>query len=235
MALFVIGDLHLSFGADKPMEIFGAHWDAHYDKIKEDWLEKVSALDTVILPGDISWAISFEGAKIDLDWIEALPGKKIIFKGNHDYWWVSKSKMDRVFDQIEFVHNSFATYEDIAICGTRGWICPGDGFTAADEKIYKREVLRLENSLKQAVKAGFEKIYGVLHFPPTNEKKERSGFTDLFESYGVTQVFYGHVHAKSNFKNALNGTFRSVNYTLTSCDYLDFKLLQYAGEQDRKG
>jgi len=226
MALFVIGDLHLSFGSDKPMEVFGAHWDAHYDKIKADWLDKVTNEDTVIVPGDISWAITFEGAKIDLAWINDLPGRKIIFKGNHDYWWVSKTKMDHVFNKIEFVHNSFAAYGNLAICGTRGWICPGDAFTDDDEKIYKRELMRLENSILQALKAGYTKIIGVLHFPPTNEKKEPSGFTEIFQKYAITQVVYGHVHAKSNFKNAINGNFHDVTYWLTSCDYLDFKLLQ---------
>lgn len=226
MALYVIGDLHLSFGSDKPMEVFGEHWESHYEKIREDWLSKVSPGDTVIIPGDVSWAITFEGAKQDLSWIDRLPGKKIIFKGNHDYWWVSKAKMDNTFPTIQFVHNTYALYGDIAICGTRGWICPGDGFTAEDEKIYKREVMRLEYSIKQAVAAGYVKIIGVLHFPPTNEKKEPSGFTEIFERYGVKQVVYGHIHAKNNFRYALKGLFRGIDYQLTSCDYLDFKLVR---------
>ncbi len=226
MALYVIGDLHLSLGGDKPMEVFGAHWDAHYEKVKNDWLERISETDTVIIPGDISWAITFEGAKIDLEWIHQLPGKKIIFKGNHDYWWVSKTKMDPVFDSINFVHNSFGVYEDYAICGTRGWICPGEEFTLEDEKVYKRELMRLENSIRQAQAKGFDKIIGVLHYPPTNEKKEPSGFTELFQKYDIKQVVYGHIHGKSNFRNALKGNFNGVNYHLTSCDFLDFKLLQ---------
>ena len=226
MALYVIGDLHLSFGGDKPMEVFGAHWDAHYEKVKNDWLEHISEIDTVIIPGDISWAITFEGAKIDLEWIHQLPGKKIIFKGNHDYWWVSKTKMDPFFDSINFVHNSFGVYEDYAICGTRGWICPGEEFTLEDEKVYKRELMRLENSIRQAQAKGFDKIIGVLHYPPTNEKKEPSGFTELFQKYDIKQVVYGHIHGKSNFRNALKGNFNGVNYHLTSCDFLDFKLLQ---------
>lgn len=226
MALYVIGDLHLSFGTDKPMEVFGEHWEAHYEKIREDWLSKVSAEDAVIIPGDVSWAITFEGAKQDLSWIDSLPGEKIIFKGNHDYWWVSKAKMDNAFPTIQFVHNTYAVYRDTAICGTRGWISPGEGFTVEDEKIYKREVMRLEYSIKQAVAAGYEKIIGVLHFPPTNDKKEPSGFTDIFEKYGVKQVVYGHIHAKNNFRYALKGLFRGIDYRLTSCDYLDFKLVR---------
>lgn len=226
MSLYIIGDLHLSFGEDKPMEIFGAHWEAHFEKIKSDWLNRVAPEDTVILPGDTSWAITFEGVRKDLDWIGQLPGTKIVFKGNHDYWWVSKKKMDAAYPEFKFVHNTFSVYEDVAICGTRGWICPNDDFSSEDEKVYKRELMRLENSIKQAVQAGYDKIIGVLHFPPTNEKKEPSGFTDIFEKYGIKTVVYGHVHGKGNFKNALNGNYRGVQYYLTSCDYLDFKLLK---------
>lgn len=226
MALYIIGDLHLSFGGDKPMEVFGAHWDKHFDKIKEDWLDKVTNEDTVIIPGDISWAISFNGAFEDLNWIESLPGKKIIFKGNHDYWWVSKTKMDPVFKTINFVHNTYGVYKDYAICGTRGWICPGDNFSEEDERVYKRELIRLELSIKEAIKNGFSKIVGVLHFPPTNEHKSPSGFTEIFERYGIGHVIYGHVHGKGNFRNALKGEYHGVNYYLTSCDYLDFKLLK---------
>ncbi len=224
MALFVIGDLHLSFGSDKPMEVFGEHWDKHYEKIKEDWLIKVKPEDTVILPGDISWAISFEGANSDLAWLDQLPGKKIIFKGNHDFWWVSLTKMEGKYESIAFIHNTFGIYKNFGICGTRGWVCPGEVFTEDDEKIYKRELLRLELSIRQARAAGYNDIIGVLHFPPTNEKKEPSGFTDIFEKNEIKQVVYGHIHGKSNFRNALKGNYHGVDYQLTSCDYLDFKL-----------
>lgn len=229
MAIFAIGDLHLSFGTDKPMEVFGAHWEAHYDKIKLDWCEQVTDDDVVIIPGDISWAITFEGAKIDLDWIESLPGKKILFKGNHDYWWVSKTKMDPCYKTITFVHNGYASYGNLAICGTRGWTCPGEAFTAEDEKVYKRELLRLENSITQAKRDGYTEILGVLHFPPTNEKKEPSGFTALFSKYEVKKVIYGHIHGKSNFRGALNGLYNGTEYILTSCDYLSFKLFTLEG------
>ncbi|GAB6107965.1 metallophosphoesterase [Fusibacter bizertensis] len=224
MALYVIGDLHLSFGSDKPMEVFGAHWDKHYDKIKQDWLDRVKPEDTVILPGDISWAISFEGASKDLTWIDELPGRKIIFKGNHDFWWVSLTKMEGKYASIEFIHNSFSTYKNVGICGTRGWVCPSDDFTEEDEKIYKRELLRLQFSIKQAQAAGYDDIIGVIHYPPTNEKKESSGFTEIFEKNDIKLVVYGHIHGKSNFKNALKGDYHGVNYQLTSCDYLNFKL-----------
>ena len=228
MALFVIGDLHLSLGSDKPMDIFGEAWLNHHLKIKTDWEAKVAADDTVIVPGDVSWAMTFEEAKIDLEWLDALPGKKIVFKGNHDFWWVSKKKMTGVFKTITFVHNDFAVYEDRAICGTRGWLCPNAvKFDENDARIYQREVLRLENSILMARQSGYEKVYGVLHYPPTNDRKEASLFTACFEKYDVSQVVYGHIHAKANFKYGLIGAFNGVTYQLTSCDFLDFKLWQW--------
>jgi len=227
MAIYAIGDLHLSLGEDKPMDIFGEAWEEHYLKIKEDWLERVNPEDTVILPGDISWAMTFENARVDLDWIEALPGRKIMIKGNHDYWWSSLKKMSGVYKTITFIHNSYATVGDIAICGTRGWLCPnGQKFSEEDEKIYKRESMRLEASLKMATEDGYKRIIGVLHYPPTNELKESSLFTDLMTAYGVEIVVYGHIHAKPFFKMALQGAFQEVLYHLTACDFLAFKLLK---------
>ncbi len=228
MALFAIGDLHLGFGCEKPMDIFGEKWENHFEKIKADWIEKVTERDTVIIPGDVSWAMTFEAAKIDLEWIDRLPGKKIVFKGNHDFWWSSLKRMNGVYESITFVHNAFACYEDIAICGTRGWVCPNAFmFTPEDDRIYKREAIRLENSILEASKKGYKKIYGVLHYPPTNEKKEASLFTQVFERYHVQEVIYGHIHSKANFKDGLKGMHLGVKYHLTSCDYLDFKLFQW--------
>lgn len=242
MALYTIGDLHLSFGEDKPMAVFGAHWEAHFDKIKRDWEARVSKADTVILAGDTSWAMKFEHAGPDLGWIDALPGRKILFKGNHDYWWTSKGKMDGVYPSLFFVYNGFDTYGDMAICGTRGWECP-DGAEEAwrleavkaltsedlkgmkdDDKIYRREVLRLELSLSAAVRAGYKRILGVLHYPPVREGERPSAFTDLFERYGVEQVIYGHLHGAPAFERAFNGIFQGIPYQLVSCDFLDFKL-----------
>ncbi len=228
MALYVIGDLHLSFGADKPMDVFGDNWLNHHEKIKADWLSKVTPEDVVIIPGDISWAMSFEAAHVDLSWIEALPGRKVCFKGNHDYWWSTQSKMAGKYATIEFVHNAFAVYEGIALCGTRGWLCPNEvKFDEDDLRIYKREILRLENSILAAKKAGYNNIYGILHYPPTNDKKHPSGFTEIFEKHGVKEVVYGHIHAKANFKYGLNQVFNGVSYHLTSCDFLEFSLFRW--------
>lgn len=228
MGLFVIGDLHLSFGSNKPMAIFGEGWIDHHEKIEEDWKLKVGPEDTVILPGDSSWAMTFDEAYVDLKWIDQLPGKKIVFKGNHDYWWGSIKKMTGVFSTIEFVHNSFAAYGDVAICGSRGWTCPNTvAFDENDEKIYRREAMRVENSILMAKKAGYKTLYGVLHYPPTNDKKDPSAFTEIFEKYEVKEVVYGHIHSKTHFKDGLKGAYNDVNYHLTSCDYLDFKLFRW--------
>ncbi len=227
MGVFVIGDLHLSFNTDKPMDVFGEDWIEHYKKIERDWKTKVKAEDLVIIPGDTSWAINFDEAHTDLDWIDALPGTKVLIKGNHDYWWTSKNKMDHQFKSIFFIHNSFFEYKKLAICGTRGWLCPNEiQFSESDEKIYKREAMRLENSLKQAVEQGYEQILVALHFPPTNDKREPSRFTEIIEKYPVTHVVYGHIHSKEYFSATLKGIYNEVSYYLTSCDYLEFKLLK---------
>lgn len=229
MGIFAIGDLHLSFNNDKPMDIFGDEWKDHHAKIKEDWLMRVKEDDLVIIPGDISWAMSFSEASKDLKWIDELPGRKVLFKGNHDYWWTSKKKMDGSYTSIEFMHNSFTSYDKIAICGTRGWLCPNEAqFDDNDKKIYEREAIRLENSINQAKRLGYEIIIVAMHFPPTNEKKEPSLFTDIFEKYEVKEVVYGHVHSKEYYKMTLQGTHRGINYSLASCDYLNFKLLEIA-------
>lgn len=226
MSIFVIADLHLSFNSDKPMDVFGSEWEAHYEKIEADWVQRVSEDDLVIIPGDTSWAMSFDEAKRDLEWLDALPGKKVLIKGNHDYWWASKKKMDPVYESITFIHNSIMTYQDTVICGTRGWLCPNDvQFTEDDEKIYNREAVRLENALKMAKNQCMDKMIVVLHFPPTNDKKAPSKFTELIEQYAADVVVFGHIHSKSYFEMTLQGNHNGVEYYLTSCDYLNFKLL----------
>lgn len=227
MSIFVIGDLHLSFNTNKPMDVFGEDWFEHYKKIELDWKSRVSDEDLVIIPGDTSWAMNFQEARVDLEWLEALPGQKVLIKGNHDYWWSSKTKMDSQFESISFIHNSIHSFKDIAVCGTRGWLCPNEvQFTEDDEKIYKREAARLENSLKMAVAKGYNQIVVALHFPPTNDKREPSMFTEIIERYPVTHVVYGHIHSKEYFNATLKGLHNGVLYYLTSCDYLAFKLLE---------
>ncbi len=224
MSIYAIGDLHLSLDPAicKPMDIYGGPWINHVENLKNYWMEMINEEDTVIIAGDISWAMRLQEAMTDLLWIDKLPGKKVFIKGNHDMWWNSIGKLNKISGRMYFLQNTMYPVGDVAICGTRGWSCPGsEGFEAQDEKIYKRELLRLEASLKAAKDAGYNDIIGVLHYPPTNEKKQSSGFTELFEKYKVKKVLYGHLHdedAKNN-RDAIN--LNGVSYKLVSLDGLN--------------
>ncbi|SNS74472.1 hypothetical protein SAMN05446037_101944 [Anaerovirgula multivorans] len=227
MALYAIGDLHLSNNVNKPMDIFGCHWIKHDEKIQEDWYNKVGENDTVLIPGDISWGMNIQEASSDLEWIEKLPGHKILLKGNHDYWWSSISKLNSAFSNMDFLQNNFFTYEDYAICGTRGWICPNNKkFTQQDKKIYYREVQRLKISLDQAGKSKFNKIIVMLHYPPTNDMLEDSLFTEVLKNYDVEMVVYGHLHGEDAYNGGLQGEHHGITYHLVSCDFLDFQLMK---------
>ncbi|MGL4873199.1 MAG: metallophosphoesterase [Clostridium sp.] len=221
MALYAISDLHLSLNTDKPMDIFGDKWTAHDEKIKENWLEKIKEEDTVLIAGDISWAMKWHESEEDLKFIDELPGKKIISKGNHDYWWASITKLNSIFENTKFLQNNYYTYEDYAICGTRGWIPRNDNYTEHDEKIYKRECIRLRLSLDEAKKAKYDKFIVMLHYPPTNDKFEDSEITSILEEYKVEKVIYGHIHGYG-LKNILTGMRNNVEYIMTSSDYLNF-------------
>lgn len=230
MSIYAIADLHLSFSVEKPMDIYGGEWIGHAEKLKNNWQEQVSNEDIVIIPGDVSWALKYEDALIDLEWIGRLPGKKVFVKGNHDLWWTAVGKLNKLDDNLIFLQNKHFEADGFAICGTRGWLCPGDDdFTQHDDKIYKRELGRLKLSLEEASKAGYGavaegqhkgEIIGALHFPPTNDKLQASGFTQLFEAYGVKKVIYGHLHGKDGFKNGLQAIYNGVEYMLVSLDYL---------------
>lgn len=227
MKIYAIGDLHLSKSSNKPMDIFG--WIGHKEKIFEDWILKVTDEDLVIIAGDTSWAISLDEAKADLDEIEALPGKKIVIKGNHDYWWASLSKMNKLYESITFLHNTAYEFGDYVISGTRGWICPNETkFEEADQKIYEREAQRLKNSLEAALRFKDKEIIVALHYPPTNDKFENSMFTNLFKEYNVHKVVYGHLHGQEAFKLGLQGEMDSIEYHLVSCDFLDFSIKRIA-------
>ena len=225
MNLYAIGDLHLSFDEriEKPMDIFGPRWKDHYRKLEEKWRKIVTENDAVIIPGDISWGLRLDEALADLEWVHNLPGKKILTKGNHDLWWMGVGKLNRLHSDMVFLQNtSIETAPGVYVCGSRGWICPGtEGFSEHDEKIYKRELLRLEFSLKEAQKQNPKAIIAALHYPPTNDKMQGSGFTDLMERYGVKTCIYGHLHGKEAFKNGMQGVFNGVEYRLVSLDYLE--------------
>ncbi|MEG0291239.1 MAG: metallophosphoesterase [Anaerovoracaceae bacterium] len=226
MAIYAIADLHLSLDerVDKPMDIYGGSWINHVEKLEENWKKIIKEDDTVIIAGDISWGLKLDEAIADLQFISSLPGKKIISKGNHDLWWAGIGKLNGLFDNIQFLHNNTIKVGDISICGTRGWNCPGnDDFTENDLKIYKREILRLKMSIDMAKKDGSTDIIGVLHYPPTNDKKQPSDFTKLFEAEGIKQVVFGHLHGENAKKENNDYIYNGVSYKLISLDRLDCK------------
>ncbi len=228
MSIFAIGDLHLGFDPriEKPMDVFGKEWEDHPARLRENWLNTVEDGDTVILAGDISWGLRMEEAMLDFQWIHELTGKKVITKGNHDLWWHSINRMNTLFEDITFLQNHcYKVDETTAICGTRGWICPGtDGFDGHDKKIYERELIRLRFSLEEAKSSGAGDIIVSLHYPPTNDKHIPSGFTEMMEEYGVRTCIYGHLHGKEIFKKGYQGTMNGIKYRLVSLDYMECEL-----------
>lgn len=222
MALYAISDLHLDFVGNKPMDIFGEKWSDHSSKIKENWIKKIKEEDTVLIAGDISWSMKMEDGIKDLEWVDRLPGKKIMIKGNHDYWWGSISKLNQLFSGMNFIQNNFFTYQDYAICGTRGWNYPGgEAFSEKDEKIYVRELIRLKLSVESAVKAGYKKFIIMLHYPPVADQEGISGFTEIIDEIGAEIVIYGHLHGPS-VVNAFEGYRNGVKYIFTSSDFINF-------------
>ncbi len=232
MSIYAIGDLHLSFspGITKPMDIFGDRWLNHTERLEKNWKKIITDDDTVVIAGDISWGLKAEEAAYDLKWIDRLPGSKICIKGNHDLWWSSINKLNNTYATISFMQNNsiYLSSEDVYICGTRGWITPDDeGFTVADERVYKRELFRLEASLKSAkAMADDGEIIGFLHYPPVSRMDSFSGFMQLFEDYGVREVYYGHIHGEEGFRNTIRGEYYGTEYRLISADYLDMKPLK---------
>lgn len=226
MAIYAISDLHLAISIDKPMDIFGPGWSDYMDRLKAAWNTRISQADHVIIPGDISWATYLEQAEEDFRFIDGLPGTKIISKGNHDYWWTTRNKLEKYLEgknisTIRFMHNNSFDVEGTALCGTRGWKCPGDdGFSQEDRKIFNRELQRLELSLK-SIQGTPERIIAALHYPPFNAKKESSEFVDLMVDFGVKSCIYGHLHGEG-FKNAVEGTVKGIEFRLVSADFLKF-------------
>lgn len=228
MSIYTISDLHLAFGVDKPMDIFGYGWENYMERTETNWINTVNDQDTVIIGGDISWGTYLDDIKPDFDFIESLPGKKILLKGNHDYWWESLTKLKRFTDEmgyktIEFLHNTSILAQDTAICGTRGWIDPStDNFKKDDEKIYLRELGRMELSLKEGIKYNPKKIIAVLHYPPvTKDKTINQDYLELFKRYSVSTCIYGHLHSNSH-KNAFEGQVDNIEFKLVSADYVHF-------------
>lgn len=231
MAIFAISDLHLALSVDKPMDIFGARWSNYMERLEENWKSTIGENDYVLIPGDISWATYLDQAYEDFKFINGLPGKKIISKGNHDYWWTTKSKLDKFiiengFSSIQFMHNNSYAVEGNAVCGTRGWTMPGEeGFNAEDAKIYQRELQRLELSLKNAVLPEGGSLIAAMHFPVFNSKGVFSGFLDIMQKYNVKLCIYGHLHGEAH-RNAVEGFVNGIGFRLVAADHLAFKPLR---------
>lgn len=223
MALYAMGDLHLCLGAPKPMDVFGGAWVGYMEKLKQG-LSVITEKDTLVLMGDLSWALDLNSAVADFAWINEIPGRKIILKGNHDYWWSTQAKftkfcLENGFSDLNLLNNNCYFYDDWAICGTRGWFFEEERSGDHDEKVFRRELIRLEASLKAA---GDREKMVFLHYPPRYKGYTCREILDLLESYGVRQCFYGHLHGASH-KLAMEGTWDGIEYRLLSADYLDFQ------------
>ena len=226
MALYAIGDLHLCLGAPKPMDIFGGAWVGYMEKLRQG-MQVLTPEDTLVLMGDLSWALDLESAKADFAWIAALPGRKIILKGNHDYWWSTAAKFTRFcqengFENLFLLNNNCYFYENTAICGTRGWFYEEERSGQHDEKVFRRELGRLEASLKAA---GEQEKLVFLHYPPRYKGYECPEILSLLERYGVRRCFYGHLHGGSR-SLAREGLWSNIDYRLLSADQLDFRPMQ---------
>lgn len=231
MAIWALGDLHLSHAQPKPMDIFGEAWTNHTGKIAANWRRVVGEEDLVIIPGDISWAMDLAGAQADLDWLAALPGIKLLLRGNHDYWWSSIGKVRAALPPgLVALQNDHFVFGEWAVCGTRGWLCPGDeGFGGAhDEKIYRRELGRLQLSLESAVKAKQDRIIAALHYPPFERRSGPSGFTELLERYGVKHCVFGHIHDRSR-EWLFQGERGGVAYHFVASDGVGFNPVPVIG------
>ncbi|MCR5076256.1 MAG: metallophosphoesterase [Ruminococcus sp.] len=227
MSLYVIGDLHLTFSdPSKTMEVFPG-WENYQERIEKKWLETVKPEDTVVIAGDLSWGMSLQQAEPDFRFINGLPGRKLILKGNHDYWWVTKKKMETFFaengfDTLNIIHNNHYAYENYGICGTRGWVNGTDGSRdVQDEKVLKREVQRLETSIKSAVEAGLEPLV-FMHYPPIFASNFNYDILEILYRYNIKECYYGHIHGRSAHELCVKNTYDGVNFHLISGDYIHF-------------
>ena len=235
MRLFAIGDLHLPGGEEKPMNIFGPHWEGHFERICQDWQERVKPVDTVLIPGDISWAMQLGAAWPDLQAIGRLPGRKVILKGNHDYWWSSITQVKSALPpSMEAIQHSAIDVGAAVICGTRGWNFPTgeEPLAQEDQKIFNRELMRLEMALKEGEKLRQGRpLVVMMHYPPLYDMERDTPFTALLKRYPVHTVVYGHLHG-AGIRAGFNGLHEGIRYRLTSCDSMDFRLAEIPLEAD---
>ena len=229
MSIYAMADLHLSFNTDKPMDIFGDNWQNHEEKIEESWKSKVTDNDLVLLPGDFSWAMYLEDAKADFEFLNKLPGRKILLKGNHDYWWTTLKKMreflkENNFQNIDFLYNNSYEFENYIIAGTRGWSLTDE---ESDKKLINREMLRLELSIEDGIKKyGKDKeILVCMHYPPATKNIQNSEFIKIMKKYNVKKCLYGHLHSTS-IKDAVEGNIEGIDCQLVSSDGINFELIK---------
>lgn len=235
MKVYAISDLHLSFKEKiipgdwekveeyKPMNIFGEKWEKHYCRLYENWLNTVNNDDLILLPGDISWATTVEELKPDLDFISLLPGQKVFVKGNHDYWWQKIGQLRTIFPEDSYlIQNDSVSFGKIGIAGSRGWIVPNKiSFTERDEKIYNRELIRLQLSL-DTLDERVEYRIVMLHYMPVNEEHQYNELIELLQSYQVDLCIYGHLHGAEAHSNRLEGNKWGIDFHLVSADFLNF-------------
>lgn len=223
MALYAIADVHLSLGVDKPMDVFPG-WEDYTRRLQENWCRLVKPDDTVVIAGDISWAMRLEDTREDFAYLHALPGKKLLLKGNHDYWWTTRRKMERYletegFTDITFVHNSAVPVQECAVCGTRGWLA--GAMSEEDQKIVNREVGRLKTSLDEALRQDLSPLV-FLHYPPIYDGARCQPILDLLREYEITDCYYGHIHGRQAARRAPMGEYEGIRMHLLSCDYVRF-------------
>ena len=235
MSIYVIADLHLSFNEPKPMSIFGNNWENHEEKIRNDWEKTVSNDDTVLLLGDFSWAMHLKDTLKDFEYINSLPGKKIMLRGNHDYWWTTKKRMEQFLQEnniknVQFLQNNSIDIENKIICGTRGWTLANPE-TENSRKMISRECIRLELSIQDAISKCKEnqEIIVCMHYPPILKanliNNEINDFIRILKKYNIKKCFYGHLHGTS-INDAVRDNVLGINFELVSADGLDFKLLK---------
>ncbi|MEI3393363.1 MAG: metallophosphoesterase [Clostridia bacterium] len=229
MAIYVIADLHLSFSQDKPMSIFGENWEGHSEKIKNNWISKVKPEDTVVLPGDFSWAMYLQDTYKDFEYLNSLPGKKLLLKGNHDYWWTTVTNMrnfleENKFKNIDFIYNNSYLVENKILTGTRGWNLLD---TENSSKMIKRESIRLQLAIEDGIKKyGDDKeIIVFMHYPPISNTNRKSEFLKILKQYDIKRCYYGHLHGKSH-QDAVEGIVDGIEFKLISADYLNFDVIK---------
>ena len=233
MSIYTIGDLHLSFNENKPMSVFGKKWEDYEQKIKKDWKEKVKKDDIVVLPGDFSWSMYLKDTYKDFEYINNLPGKKLLLKGNHDYWWTTIKSMRNYIKEnnlkdIDFIYNNSYEYENTIIVGTRGWTLGDDD---ESKKMINREVARLELSIKNGIETYGEnkEIIAFMHYPPilkqNIQNNEMNEFIRMLKKYDIKKCYYGHLHGTA-IQEAIEGTHFGIDFKLVSADGINFKLIK---------